>query len=242
MRHNGRAPLLLSTLRSDCVTVDGDEIRSVVCSDCGTWRVVRRGMIAAHRAKPRSNQPADNSGRRKPQDWVPRCEGSGQRIKVDRRHREAMPAENRRAAQQFYKPLPGPAVPVHRIGSSVTAAPPQLRPGTVERARGELAEHRVDCTVCNGRVRCETGRELEIRLRETFATWTLTREQRSRREEAQLASEQRKTKEHAPARVGQWRRAMRRADALKQPIPAGAAPQDGPDVPLRTLHPMRPVR
>src|SRR4051812_39354698 len=82
MRHNGRAPLLLSTLRSDCVTVDGDEIRSVVCADCGTWRVVRRGMVAAHRAEPRSNQPADRRGQRKAQDRVPRCEGSGQRIKV----------------------------------------------------------------------------------------------------------------------------------------------------------------
>jgi len=39
MRHNGRAPLLLQHAPLDCVTLDGDEIRSVVCTDCGTWRV-----------------------------------------------------------------------------------------------------------------------------------------------------------------------------------------------------------
>jgi hypothetical protein len=239
MRHNGREPLLLSTLRSDCVTVDGDEIRSVVCPDCSTWRAVRRGMIAAHRAEPRSNQPADRRDQRKPQDRVPRCEGSGQRIKVDRRHREAMPAENRRAARQFYKPLPGPTAPVHRIGSDVKEARPQLRLVTVERARLELAEHRTGCAVCDGRVRCETGRDLEVRLRETFATWALVREQKRRQEEAELAAEQRTNKEHVQARVGQWRRAVRRADALRQQIPAGAAPQESPDVPLETLRPTR---
>jgi hypothetical protein len=228
VRHNGRAPLLISTLRSDCVTVDGNEIRSVVCPDCGTWRVVRRGMIAAHRAKPRVGQ-----------ERLPRCEGSGQRIKLDRRHREAMPAQTRRAARQFYKPLPGPATPVHRIGTADKATRPALRLTVVERARKELAEHRSTCEVCDGRVRCGTGRDLEIRLRETLATWTLVLEQNSRRAEAELAAEQRRNKELLQTRVGQWREATRRAEALQQPIPAGEAPKDGPDVPQRTLHPAR---
>lgn|GEM_PF-4431788 len=228
MRHNGRIPLLISTLRSDCITVDGDEIRSVVCPDCGTWRVVRRGMIAAHRAQPRTGQ-----------ERLPRCEGSGQRIKLDRRHREAMPAENRRAARQFYKPMPGPATPVHRIGAATKVARPALRLTVVKRARADLIEHRGACEVCDGRSRCGTGRDLEIRLRETLATWTLVREQNGRQAEAELAAEQRRNKELLQMRVDQWREATRRAEALRQPIPAGEAPKDGPDVPQRTLHPAR---
>jgi hypothetical protein len=196
-------------------------------------------MVAAHRVKQDRNQSADRRDQRKPQDRIPRCEGSGQRIKVDRPHREAMPAENRRAARQFYKPLPGPAAPVHRIGSSVTTTRPTLRLATVEQARVDLAEHRVECAVCNGRARCETGRDLEIRLRQTFATWTLTREQKSHQEEAQLAAEQRKAKERVHTRVAQWRQATKRADVLRQPIPDGAAPQGALDVPLMTLHPTR---
>jgi hypothetical protein len=206
MRHNGRAPLLLSTLYSDCVTLDGDEIRSVVCADCGTWRVVRRGMVAAHRAEPRSNQPTDRPEQRKSQDWVPRCDGSGQRIKVDRRHREAMPAEIRRAAQQFYKPIPAPAAPVHRI------VPPAR---SADSARQAYEIHRERCAGCTPRETCSTGRRL-------LATYTalLQDEPRRRQVRAAFARERARFDRQHAARAREANNAMWAKSAL---APRGAA-------------------
>jgi len=249
MRHNGRAPLLLSTLHSDCVTLDGDEIRSVVCTDCGTWRVVRRGMVAAHRAEPRSNRPTDRLDQRKPQDRVPRCDGSGQRIKIDRRHREAMPAENRRAAQQFYKPIPAPAAPIHRI------VPPAR---SADSARQAYEVHRERCAACTTRETCSTGRRLlatytallqdEPRRRQVRAA---VARQRARfdRQHADLAREAKGaewTRQHEATTANTTKFAKRSGTAVEEAnnsckaIKAGAISEfRGPDVPLKKLHPAR---
>jgi hypothetical protein len=249
MRHNGRAPLLLSTLRSDCVTVDEDEIRSVVCPDCGTWRVVRRGMVAAHRAEPRSNQPADRCGQRAPQDWVPRCEGSGQRIRVDRRHREAMPAENRRAAQQFFKPIPAPAAPVHRIVAPAHSA---------DSARQAYEIHRERCAGCTTRETCSTGRQL------LAADAVLLQDEPRRRQvrEAFARERARFDRQYADAdrkaRTAEWTRqhettaasstktfakragtAVEEANNTCRTIPGAVSEFRSQDVPLTTLHPAR---
>ncbi|MCM2424211.1 hypothetical protein [Streptomyces sp. RKAG293] len=245
MRHNGRTPLLLSTLRSHCVTIDGNEIRSVVCTECDTWRFVRRGMIAAHRAKPRSNQPSNRHAQRKPQDRVPRCDGSGQRIKVDRRHREAMPAENRRAAQQFYKPIAAPVAPLHCLTAQVESA---------DSARQAYEIHRERCAACTTRETCPTGRRLlttyvgllqdEPRRRQIRAAVARERARFDRQyaDRARQAKEAAWTRQHEATAAPTKKFAKRTGTAVEEvnnsckAIKAGAISElRGPDLPLAPL-------
>jgi hypothetical protein len=75
----------------------------VACPDCGTWRVPARGMLPAHRAA----------------DEVTRCDGSGQRIRIDLTPAEwqaRLAAAVREAGQRH-------AVRVHRSGRPPTAPP-----------------------------------------------------------------------------------------------------------------------
>lgn len=66
MRHNGRPPMLASQLPPNLVMFTGS-LAVIACPDCGTWRVLRRAMLPAHRAA----------------DEITRCPGSGQRVRVD---------------------------------------------------------------------------------------------------------------------------------------------------------------
>ena len=67
MRHNGRPALLASKLPASNLNVRPGESRSVVCPDCGTWRLLRRGLIFPHRST----------------DEKTRCPGSAQRITLN---------------------------------------------------------------------------------------------------------------------------------------------------------------
>ncbi|MFE9222721.1 hypothetical protein ACFYN3_41410 [Streptomyces lavendulae] len=80
MKDNGRAPLLVSTLRPDLINLRDGEKRTIVCPDCSTWRPIRDRMVIAHRAEPHSGRPRH---RRAEPGRTPRCAGSGQRIWVD---------------------------------------------------------------------------------------------------------------------------------------------------------------
>jgi hypothetical protein len=248
MRHNGRTPLLLSKIRSDCVELGDSEIRSVICEDCGTWRVVRRGMVAAHRSEPRSSMPADR--RQSPPDRVPRCPGSGQRITADRKFREAMPAENRRAARQFHKPIPAPAAPVHRI---VPPAP------SAESVRRTFRSHQLRCVACKGQVADQNGELLTCadgeRLAVTYLRLLRQEPKRARVREFFARERVRFDRIHvaqaAERRAAEWARAV---PAPRQQVAkrGGAAVEEtnnqcravregavsefrGPDVPLTTL-------
>jgi hypothetical protein len=67
MRPNGRPPVAASTLPPNALLLAPGSRPVVTCPDCGTWRMLRRGMVPAHRAA----------------GEVSRCPGSGQRLIMD---------------------------------------------------------------------------------------------------------------------------------------------------------------
>ncbi|MEQ7008498.1 hypothetical protein ABN028_20190 [Actinopolymorpha sp. B17G11] len=67
MRHNRRPVLRASNLNPNLISLHPGERPSAACPDCGRWRILRRGMLSAHRGT----------------DGASRCPGSGQRIAVD---------------------------------------------------------------------------------------------------------------------------------------------------------------
>lgn len=67
MRDNGRTPMAASKLPPNLLILHPGARPVVACPDCGTWRVVCRRMLPAHRAL----------------DGVRRCPGSGQRVTID---------------------------------------------------------------------------------------------------------------------------------------------------------------
>ena len=110
MRHNGRAAIAASTLAPNLLSLHHAERPQVRCPDCTAWRLLRRGMLAPHRAA----------------DGVSRCAGSGQRIALDlapaawlaalqeaTRH-----AALRHNARVHPKAAPPPPPAVHRIAAA----------------------------------------------------------------------------------------------------------------------------
>lgn len=210
---NSTPALVISTLRPQQYDLR-PACASLICPNCKTWVPITGVQGKVQKLVPHH---AGTAG----EDAAVRCtEGSNRQVVIDVAFEKwqrcleegAATAAGCRAARQFYKPMPKPAAPVHRMGGAGKTARPALRMATVERARTELAEHRVDCPVCNGRARCEMGRELEIRLRETFSTLGFIREQEGRRTGAAIVAEQRMDAERAQARAGQWRRVGLAAD------------------------------
>lgn len=67
MRNNGRPALRASTTIPSLLMLYPGTRPVVACPDCGTWRVLRRGMLPAHRAA----------------DEYSRCPGSGQQVTID---------------------------------------------------------------------------------------------------------------------------------------------------------------
>jgi hypothetical protein len=97
MRHNGRPALLASKLPASKLNVRPGQAHSIVCQDCQTWRLLRRGMVFPHRAA----------------DGTTRCQGSAQRITLNiplvtlETHGWAENAEvNRRRPTRIDPPLP----------------------------------------------------------------------------------------------------------------------------------------
>ncbi|MFE7503533.1 hypothetical protein ACFU6O_31055, partial [Streptomyces albidoflavus] len=112
---NGRAALLLSTMNPADYNVRPGEVRTIACPDCRTWRRIMGDTVLKVR-----EHRIDTVGQG--EEPTP-CPGSDQLVVIDidvrrwqarqdRLLRDAMPQENRRAAQQFYKPFPTPAAPV----------------------------------------------------------------------------------------------------------------------------------
>lgn len=158
-RHNGRPALRLSTLRPDQYTlaVQAGEKTSVVCPDCGCWRLVERRMIKPHRSLERMKRD----------ERIPKCEGSGQLIEIDvdpagwlawlrqhvRRMESGCDARVRKGTTLVKKAAPK-APAVARMQPVPVTSPAQ---GELRQASTELARHRARCARCQPRQHGQTS-------------------------------------------------------------------------------------
>ncbi|MFI5945566.1 hypothetical protein ACIBCB_35715 [Streptomyces uncialis] len=199
--NNHREPLLLSTMAPEDYNVRPGETKSIACPDCRTWRRIMGDTDLKIREHCTSDKAAEG-------EKHTRCPGSHQAIRIDinvrswqvkqdRLLREAMPQDNRRAAQQFYKPLPAPAAPVSRIKAEVT----------VETARQSYLMHRKGCAGCVGgehRKHCMDGGVLARRYVLALQDEPARREAR---EQLERQEQRAARKQSAPAvRKAQWAR------------------------------------
>ncbi|TDU67087.1 hypothetical protein [Streptomyces sp. KS 21] len=193
---NRRAPLLLSTMAPEDFNVRPGEVKSIACPDCRTWRRIMGDAVLKIREHCISDKVAEG-------EKHTLCPGSDQLVEIDidvrrwqtrqnRLLRDAMPQENRRAAQQFYKPIPAPAAPVSRIKAEVT----------LETARQSYLAHRRGCTLCVKGHHCTDGGTLARRY-----VLVLNQEpaRREAREEQERQERRTVRKQMAPAvRKAQW--------------------------------------
>ncbi|MDP9954238.1 MULTISPECIES: hypothetical protein [Streptomyces] len=230
--NNHREVLLLSTMAPEDYNVRPGETKSIACPDCRTWRRIMGDTDLKIREHCISDKVAEG-------EKHTLCPGSHQSIRVDidvrrwqvkqdRLLREAMPQDNRRAAQQFHKPLPAPAAPVSRIKAEVT----------LETARQSYLAHRKGCARCVGGQHCTDGGILARRY-----VLALNQEPGCRAVQAKQERQTRRTerKQSAPAvRKEQWAGVLyqvRQADQRRRTMPEGAAPAEVPEVPLDRLVP-----
>jgi len=148
---NRCAPLLLSTMAPEDFNVRPGEVKSIACPDCRTWRRIMGEKVLKIREHCISDKVAEGKKH-------VNCPGSDQLVVIDidvrrwqarqdRLLRDAMPQDNRRSAQQFYKPLPAPAAPTFRITVEVT----------LESTRQSYLAHRKGCARCVGGQHCTDG-------------------------------------------------------------------------------------
>ncbi|MFF6794314.1 hypothetical protein ACFY9C_35190 [Streptomyces filamentosus] len=193
---NRREPLLLSSMSPEDFNVRPGEVRSIACPDCRTWRRIIGETVLKIRPHGLDRRAEKGEGH-------PSCPGSDQLVVVDidvrrwqtrqdRLLRDAMPQDNRRAAQQFYKPLPAPAAPVSRMAAEVT----------LETTRQSYLAHRKGCTRCVGGQHCTDGGLLARRFVRALGQEPARREAREERERREQRAVRKRT---APAvRKAQW--------------------------------------
>ncbi|GAA1316252.1 hypothetical protein OG887_44245 (plasmid) [Streptomyces sp. NBC_00053] len=196
---NRRAPLLLSTMDPEDFNVRPGETKTIACPDCRTWRRIMGDKVLKIREHCISDKVAEG-------DKHTACLGSDQVVvinidvkqwqaKQDRLLRDAMPQENRRAAQQFYKPLPAPAAPVARIKAEAT----------LETTRQSYLAHRKGCTRCVGgkhHWHCQDGATLARSYILALQEEPARREARAEQERQERRAERKRT---APSvRKAQW--------------------------------------
>ncbi|MGQ4465239.1 hypothetical protein ACN6LC_004639 [Streptomyces violaceoruber] len=154
---NRREALKLSTMAPEDYNVRPGEVKSIACPNCRTWRRIMGETVLKIREHCISDKVADG-------EKHVTCPGSNQVVIIDidvshwqarqnRLLRDAMPQENRRAARQFYKPLPAPAAPVARIHAGVT----------LETARRAYLAHVEECVRCGTGQHCTRGGALAHR-------------------------------------------------------------------------------
>ncbi|MGW6876196.1 hypothetical protein [Streptomyces xanthophaeus] len=148
---NRREALKLSSMAPEDYNVRPGEVKSIACPDCRTWRRIMGDTVLKIREHCISDKVAEGESH-------VLCPGTDQVVVIDidvqrwqarqnRLLRDAMPQENRRAAQQFYKPIPAPAAPVSRIKAEIT----------LETARQSYLAHRRGCTLCAKGQHCTDG-------------------------------------------------------------------------------------
>ncbi|GHH55531.1 hypothetical protein [Streptomyces candidus] len=194
---NRRAPLLLSTMAPEDYNVRPAEVKSIACPDCRTWRRIMGEKILKIREHGISDKVAEGGKRTL-------CPGTDQvvvididvrrwQVKQDRLLREAMPQDNRRAAQQFFKPLPPPPAPVSRIVGEIT----------LDSARQSYLAHRKGCRDCMKGQHCTDGERLARRFAQVVMKTPNHREANEllARQDARTA---RKRAQQRAARGEQW--------------------------------------
>lgn len=193
---NRREALKLSTMAPEDFNVRLGETKSIACPDCRTWRRITGDKVLKIREHCISDKLAEG-------EKHSACPGSDQLVVVDidvrrwqvtqdRLLRDAMPQDNRRAARQFYKPLPAPAAPVSRIKAEAT----------LETTRQSYLAHRKGCIRCVGGQHCTDGGILARRYVLALQEEPVRREAREQmeRQERRIAR-----KQTAPAvRKAQW--------------------------------------
>lgn len=226
---NRRAPLLLSKIAPEDFNVRPAEVKSIACPDCRTWRRIMGDKVLKIREHCVSDKIADG-------EKHTLCPGTDQVVEIDidvrkwqarqdRLLRDAMPQDNRRAAQQFYKPLPAPAVPVSRITAEIT----------LETARQSYLAHRKGCIRCVKGTHCTDGGVLARRY-----VLALQKEPARREAREQLERQEQRTtqKQTAPAvRKAQWAKrggeAVERANNLCTARTSGSLSEfRGPGLPM----------
>ncbi|MGV9844777.1 hypothetical protein ACWDUB_22130 [Streptomyces fungicidicus] len=226
---NRREALKLSSMAPEDYNVRPGEMKSIACPDCRTWRRIMGDKVLKIREHCISDKVAEGKKH-------VTCPGSDQLVVIDidvqrwqarqnRLLRDAMPQENRRAAQQFYKPLPAPAAPVSRIKAEVT----------LETARQSYLAHRRGCTRCVGGQHCTDGGVLARR-------YVLALNQEPARREARAEEDRQarriERKQSAPAvRKAQWARHGGKAveaanNRCAQRVPGTVSEFRGPQLPL----------
>lgn len=145
-RDNRREPLLLSHMNPQDYNVRTGEAKSISCPDCRTWhRIVgeTRLKIIDHGACLGSNQLVviDIDVRR----W---------QRQADRLLRDGMWADQRRAAQQFFKPTPAPPRPITKMATTPQTALYAYR-DHFKRCQASEMQGR-----CTGNQRCTQGARL----------------------------------------------------------------------------------
>ncbi|MET9694316.1 hypothetical protein ABZY81_38855 [Streptomyces sp. NPDC006514] len=226
---NRRAPLLLSTMAPEDYNVRPGEVASIACPDCRTWRRIMGDTVLKIREHCISDKVAEG-------EKHTLCPGTDQVVVIDidvqrwqarqnRLLRDAMPQDNRRAAQQFYKPLPAPAAPVSRINAEVT----------LETARQSYLAHRTGCTRCFKGQHCTDGGILARRY-----VLALNQEPARREAREQLERQEQRAvrKQTAPAvRKAQWARrggeeVEKANNRCSERIPGSVSEFRGPGLPL----------
>ncbi|MFD9396132.1 hypothetical protein ACFWBB_36945 [Streptomyces sp. NPDC060000] len=226
---NRREALKLSSMAPEDFNVRPGEPKSIACPDCRTWRRIMGDKVLKIREHCISDKVAEG-------EKHVTCPGSDQLVVIDidvrrwqarqnRLLRDAMPQENRRAAQQFYKPRPAPAAPVSRIKAEVT----------LESARQSYLAHRKGCTRCVGGQHCTDGGILARRY-----VLALNQEpaRREAREEQERQERRTARKQTAPAvRKAQWAKHGGKAVETANNRCAGRIPGSlsefrGPQLPL----------
>ncbi|MGN5392454.1 hypothetical protein [Streptomyces sp. JL7001] len=206
---NRREALKLSSMAPEDYNVRPGEVKSIACPDCRTWRRIMGEKVLKIREHCISDKVAEG-------EKHVLCPGTDQvvvidinvrrwQVKQDRLLREAMPQGNRRAAQQFYKPLPAPAAPVSRMNAEITlesARQAYLAHRTRIVGRGRSAARPQGCTFCVGGQHCPDGAILARRFVFALQAEPARREAREQRErQEQRAARQQSAPE---VRRAQW--------------------------------------
>lgn len=239
---NRRAPLLLSTMAPQDFNVRPDEVKSIACPDCRTWRRIMGDKVLKIREHCITDKVAKG-------EKHTLCPGTDQVVEIDidvrkwqveqdRLLRDAMPQDNRRAAQQFYKPLPTPAVPVSRMNAETTlesARQAYLAHRTRRVGLGRSAGGPQGCIRCTGKEHCTDGQILARRY-----VLALQKEpaRREAREQLERQEQRAARKQSAPAvRKAQWAKrggeAVERANNLCTERTSGSLSEfRGPGLPM----------
>ncbi|GAA3372477.1 hypothetical protein GCM10017744_104140 [Streptomyces antimycoticus] len=154
-RTNRREPLLLSKVDPQDFNVREGEVKSIACPDCRTWRRLMGDTTLKIREHCVSDKVAAGENHR-------RCPGSNQVVVIDidvrtwqrqtnRLLKDGMWADQRRAAQQFHKPLLPSATPVTKMSPV---------PVSAQAALSAYRQHFKKCPACTGAHRCGDGAQL----------------------------------------------------------------------------------